>query len=188
MFLGGTDMHLLRNCPSALWLIKPAEPARYRRILVAVDPDIEDEVKRELATRLLRMATSLAQSEGAELRVGHAWAPFAEAKFKAYLNTAEFRRYRQGYKQEVTSRLQTFLSMANVDIPPGQVHLTKGEADIVIPRLAKRHVVDLVVMGTVGRSGIAGFLIGNTAEQILNRLECSILTIKPPGFVSPVSL
>jgi nucleotide-binding universal stress UspA family protein len=46
--------------------------------------------------------------------------------------------------------------------------------------------VDLVVMGTVARAGIPGFFMGNTAESILNQIDCSVLTVKPPGFVSPV--
>jgi nucleotide-binding universal stress UspA family protein len=188
MFLGNTDMHLLRKCPSALWLMQPTEPAWYRRILVAIDPDVEDPVERELGIRLLHLGTSLAQSEEAELLVGHAWGPFAEAKLKYHLNTAEFGTYLRGCKQEITTRLQSFLSMAGVDIPPERIRLAKGNADVVIPRLAKRHAVDLVVMGTVGRSGIPGLVIGNTAERMLNRLECSSLTLKPSGFVSPVSL
>jgi nucleotide-binding universal stress UspA family protein len=43
------------------------------------------------------------------------------------------------------------------------------------------------MMGTAGRSGIRGLVIGNTAERMLDQLECSILTLKPPGFVAPVS-
>jgi universal stress protein E len=184
---GSTDKHLLRKCPSALWLIQPTEPARYRRILVAIDPDVEDQEKRELATRLLHLGTFLAQSERAELLVGHAWSPFAETKLKYHLNTVEFGNYLRSCKQESTTRLRTFLSMARVNIPPEKMRLAKGKADVVIPRLARRHAVDLVVMGTVGRSGIPGLVIGNTAERMLNRLECSILTLKPPGFVSSVS-
>lgn len=187
MFLGSTDMHLLRKCPSALWLIQPTEPARYRRILVAIDPDMEDQGKRELATRLLHMGTSLAQSEGAELLIVHAWTPFAERKVKDHLNAAEFSSYLRSSRQENNAKLQTFLSTVGVDIPSHRVHLAKGKASVVIPRLAKRHAVDMVVMGTIGRSGILGLVIGNTAERLLNRLACSILTIKPSGFVSPVS-
>ena len=48
--------------------------------------------------------------------------------------------------------------------------------------------IDLVVMGTVARAGIAGMLIGNTAERVLRKLPCSVLTVKPDGFVSPVRL
>ena len=50
------------------------------------------------------------------------------------------------------------------------------------------HGIDLVVMGTVGRSGISGMLIGNTAERVLRKLPCSVLAVKPEGFVSPVRL
>lgn len=43
-------------------------------------------------------------------------------------------------------------------------------------------------MGSVGRSGIAELLIGNTAEEMLRRTDCSILALNPPGFVSPVAI
>jgi len=42
------------------------------------------------------------------------------------------------------------------------------------------------VMGTVVRSGIPGFFFGNTAEKILNRLDCSVLALKPKGWSSPI--
>jgi nucleotide-binding universal stress UspA family protein len=48
--------------------------------------------------------------------------------------------------------------------------------------------IDLLVMGTVCRTGIAGFLIGNTAEEVLNQVDCSVLTVKPEGFETPVTL
>jgi nucleotide-binding universal stress UspA family protein len=91
-------------------------------------------------------------------------------------------------RQETAQKLRTFLSKAGEPISPGCVRLVKGRASAVIPRFAKKHAVDLVVMGTVGRSGIPGLLIGNTAEQILTHLESSVLTLKPAEFVSPVSL
>jgi nucleotide-binding universal stress UspA family protein len=43
-------------------------------------------------------------------------------------------------------------------------------------------------MGTIARTGISGFIMGNTAETILNRLDCSVLAIKPPGFETPITL
>jgi nucleotide-binding universal stress UspA family protein len=43
-------------------------------------------------------------------------------------------------------------------------------------------------MGTVARSGTSGILIGNTAERILNSIECSVLALKPDSFVSSIKL
>jgi len=58
----------------------------------------------------------------------------------------------------------------------------------VIPGIVKSQEIDLLVMGTVCRTGIAGFFIGNTAEMILDEVDCSVLTLKPNGFVSPVEI
>ena len=68
------------------------------------------------------------------------------------------------------------------------LHVVKGPAQYVVPELARELAVDLVVMGTVARTGIDGFFMGNTAESILGELDCSVMTIKPPGFTSPVTL
>lgn len=64
----------------------------------------------------------------------------------------------------------------------------QGEPEAVIPEFVVAEGVDLVVMGTVARGGIAGLLIGNTAERMLRKLPCSVLAVKPEGFVCPVSL
>ena len=69
-----------------------------------------------------------------------------------------------------------------------QVHMQKGSARKVLPELARELKVDCVVMGTVARTGVSGLFMGNTAETILDQLECSVLAIKPPGFVTPVTL
>ncbi|MGI9383250.1 MAG: universal stress protein, partial [Methyloligellaceae bacterium] len=58
----------------------------------------------------------------------------------------------------------------------------------ILPAVAEKLHADLVVMGTVARAGIEGFLIGNTAESVLARLDCSVLAVKPPGFATPVAL
>lgn len=43
-------------------------------------------------------------------------------------------------------------------------------------------------MGTVARTSLPGFFMGNTAEDVLSQLDCSVLAVKPPGFVTPVTL
>ena len=45
-----------------------------------------------------------------------------------------------------------------------------------------------VVVATGARTGIPGFLIGNTAESILDSIDCPVLAVKPRSFVTPVAL
>jgi nucleotide-binding universal stress UspA family protein len=66
--------------------------------------------------------------------------------------------------------------------------LIKGSARKEVPVLSRQLEADLIVMGTVARTGIPGFIMGNTAEAILNQIDCSVLAVKPPGFVTPVTL
>jgi universal stress protein E len=56
----------------------------------------------------------------------------------------------------------------------------------MIPSLVEDNEVNILVMGTVARPGIPGFVSGNTAENVLEALKCSVLAMKPNGFVSSV--
>ena len=64
----------------------------------------------------------------------------------------------------------------------------RHDRELVIKTEEKENQIDLIIMGTVGRKGIPGFLMGNTAEAVLNHIDCSILAIKPESFISPVTL
>lgn len=201
--LGSEDLDLLRHCPCPVWLCKPDSPSRYRRILVAVDPDDtypEDELasRRELNLRLLELAASVALAEFAELHVVHVWSAVGETAMRGsfltvpeeqihdYVNNEQMRRLRlmDRLMVEITDRLgeDTLAYLRPIR------HLPKGWARDEIPNLAERIEADLVVLGTVARGGIPGLLMGNTAELLLHRLHCSILALKPKGFVTPVTL
>ena len=185
-FFGSTDMHLMRKCPTPLWLIKPGEPETFRRILVPLDPNSEDGIKRDLGMSLLNLATSLAEMDGAELLIVHAWHAYEEQKLRKYMEPTQFEEYVRAWGQESSNRTWRFISALGQELKPKSIRLVQGEPGFVIPKFAQDHAVDLVVMGTLGRLSQHGMFIGDTAERILNRLECSVLTMKPAGFVSPV--
>ena len=195
---GSTDMHLMRKCPCPVWIIKSSEHPHYRRILAAVDQDPEDAVKDSLNRQILEMSTSLSLSEFSELHIVHAWHLFAENFFRSPrsgISDAEFDEMvvkeagaRRVWLENLVSTYGTKVDKDVVDYIEPQLHVIKGDAKHVVPTKALELDVDLIVMGTVARTGIAGFFMGNTAENILTQLDCSVLTVKPPGFVSPITL
>jgi universal stress protein E len=70
-----------------------------------------------------------------------------------------------------------------------QVHFLEDDPDYAISNLAATTLnIELIVMGTVCRTGLPGVLIGNTAENVLEQVNCSVLAVKPEGFTSPVTL
>lgn len=185
-FFGSTDMHLLRKSPTPLWLIKPGEPETFRRILVPLDPNKDHAVKGELGMNLLKLATSLAEMDGAELLIVHASHAYEQDKLKRYMKPKQFDEYLHKWEQESSNRTWRFISLFGREIKPESIHIVQGEPGFVIPKFVEEHNVDLVVMGTLGRLGQQGMFIGDTAERILDRLDCSVLAVKPAGFVSPV--
>ena len=65
--------------------------------------------------------------------------------------------------------------------------LRQGAPDNQIVRFAKEHDVDLIVMGTHGRSGVAHMLMGGVAEKVVRKAPCPVLTVRHPEheFVIP---
>ena len=198
LLFSSTVMHLMRKCPCPVWVIKPTERKKYRRIMAAVDQDPEEPVKDVLNRQILEMATSLALAEYGEVHIVHAWEVFGEDLLRSHSWDFTEAGFDTMVKEEATARRRWLESLvkkygdsADENAADGldvHFHVIKGHAQHVVPELARDLAVDLIVMGTVARTGIAGLFMGNTAEDILTQLDCSVLTIKPPGFVSPVSL
>ena len=201
--LGSDDMHLLRKCPCPVWLAKCGTAAPYRRILAAVDvddmyPPEELETRRALNREILELATALALSEFAELHVGSVWDAIGENYLRGALMSAsagQVAAYVEHARQRNAACLDRLMGELNdilgkdaVDYLRPKAHLVKGWARREIPALVKQLGANLVVMGTVARTGIPGLIMGNTAEAILGQLDCSVVAIKPPGFIAPVSL
>ena len=61
-------------------------------------------------------------------------------------------------------------------------HLLEGVNDKVLTAFVASKRASVLVMGTVGRTGLAGLIVGNTAERVLRQVRCSIVALKPAGF------
>ncbi len=191
-FLGSIDLHLLRKCPCPVWIMKKGTKPTYARILAAVDPDPTDDVKVALDRMVLDLATSLSEIDDSELHIVHAWRLIGEESFRysAFLRSseAEIERLLEEEEGRHRSRVDALVEDYRIADRGGRVHVLKGNAGWLIPELARDTGADLIVMGTVGRTGVSGFFIGNTAETILGQVDCSVLAVKPPGFRTPVGL
>lgn len=199
-FLSGTDMQLLRKSPCPVWIMSPRDKDNYRRILAAVDfdpwrPDPDSDA---INRKILGLASSLALSDFADLHLVHSWEPLSPdmmrlwsdesdtSQIASYIGTEQL-RHQEGLER-LTHQLKGWIGAEAFDYLAPRLHLPRGSAAEAIPALAERLKFDLVIMGTVGRTGIPGFIIGNTAEAILGQLTCALLAVKPDGFVTSVTL
>jgi len=185
---GSTDMHLMRKCPCPVWIDRAGDEPAYHRILAAIDP-LDDE-SGNLQQLILDLATSLAEREHATLDVVHAW----EMPGESMLASGRHRIPRTELDlllRETESRhrqaLDDLLAPYGLSSSAHNVHLLKGRPARIVSGYAREHESDLIVMGTLGRTGIAGLFIGNTAEDVLRETQTAVLTAKPDGFVSPIA-
>jgi len=188
---GTTRMRLLRKCPCPVWVAGPKRLKKRMRILAAIDALPGDEARAELNGKILAVASFVAHVCGGELHVLNVWRALGDSLRR----TRRFARYRDEIAAHVretrlhhSKEIDAALKQAKINLPEHQVHLVKGDAGQVIPKFCDAHKVDLLVLGTVARTGLSASLIGNTAETLTRLIECSMLAVKPDGFVSPIRL
>jgi len=184
------DMNLLRKCPCPVWLCRPIDRHREQiQVAVAIDPVSLEPAAENLSKRMLELSRALADSCSGKLNVISCW----DYEFESYLrhtpwiktSDEEVTKAVRHAEQDHRAKLDALIAAAGIsgDIT---VHHLRGAAQELIPTTVRARSIDILVMGTVARTGIPGLFIGNTAENIVQRLDCSVMALKPQGFVSPV--
>jgi len=181
--LGNTAKKLLRRCPAPVWVSRPDPYDRPLNVLVASD-------LQPVSETALRLAIELGKVAGATIHVLHA---IDYPVYHLWL-TALPEDVGQNYHHHVLMHAESVLhdqlerTESRTLSEPVRVHLADkvGRPDQVILKCIREYHIDLLVMGTLGRAGVPGVMIGNTAERLLPDVTCSVLAVKPPGFRSPV--
>ncbi len=129
----------------------------------------------------------MASHHNAELHVVAAWGLPGQHYLRLHQFQAELDQFRKEMKKATRHWLDELTTQFKSDDVELHAHLVEGRASDVILKKAKKLSADLIVMGTVGRVGISGYFMGNTAERILADIGCSVLAVKPSGFQSPIA-
>jgi universal stress protein E len=176
------DWSILRHCPAPVLMVKSAKPWSHNRILASIDATSHDEGHKLINENILDFAEHLADHFDTDLHLVNAY-PMVALAFAMV--------------PEVTAPddIQDFVTRQHKDncdryaakykINDDHIHIAEGDPEDVVEAINKELDADLVVIGTVGREGLAGVLLGNTAERIVDRVPCDVLVIKPQDGVKP---
>tara|TARA_B100002003_G_C14103325_1_gene530663 strand:- start:431 stop:1414 length:984 start_codon:yes stop_codon:yes gene_type:complete len=201
-FLFGADaMHLLRKCPCPVWLIHRETARNYKTVMAAVDVNYhytraENQTRRQLNEAVMVSAAEIALLENARLHIVHVYdaAPrhmLRDGLMRSHQQQmdnalAELKKERSEELARLVASLEQKFDQQSLGYLQPEVHLADGHPAEGLCRMAESLPADVVVMGTVARVGVPGLLMGNTAEDVLNNLDCAVLALKPEGFESIV--
>ena len=177
VFFGSTALHLFRKCPCPIWVV--GDDGRVpAKILSAVGPS-SGGARISVAERILGSANSLGRVLESPVHVVSAWHGPGKEALVGRVDQEELDVYLDDNRQRCVEALQEVLRQASPETEADHVHVVEGLAREVIPRFAEENAFDLIVLGTVGRSGVANELLGDTAEIILRDVRSSVLVLSP---------
>lgn len=163
--IGSTADRVIRTAPNAVLMVRGSGRKHYREIVVAVDFSPESEAA-ALAARALAPDARLLL-----LHVDDIPPQFHEAMLRAGTSRAEMERYREARRAKAQSALTEFAR--------GVAGQTEGRVSdgLPIPVLLQfsRHDVDLLAVGSHGRSGIMQALLGGVTQAVLRGSGCDVL-------------
>jgi universal stress protein E len=180
-----TDWHILRKCPCPVLLVKEHLWPDNGNILAALNISSEEEEHKALNKKITAEAKQLTQVMKANLHLVNSFpgTPVNIAMEIPEFNASDYNHSMLKHHQKAMLAHATAFNIA-----PENTHIKEGFPEDIIQSIAAKLDAELVILGTIGRTGLSAALIGNTAEHVIDRLNCDVLALKPDGYISPLDV
>ena len=193
--VGGLDFRLVRSVPAPVYITRTLPPQSVRPVVAALECGRTEPKHEALNREILEVAAGVSLFGFRELHLMHAWDLWGEHMLRsrrvprASEEVDKLVRAERGIREEW---MEGVVRDFRESLPPDQrmalepkLHLVKGRPREVIATGVRELDPHLLVIGSLARTGLQGFVLGNTAEDVLCETEISVMVVKPPDFVSP---
>jgi universal stress protein E len=169
------DWALTRDASCAVLISKGMPWTPPRPVLAAVD--VADDSHHALSGEVLRTGALLAHMLGTKLHVATAYPDLGQSVNELQVAT-DFAGIKADMWRSRRNRLVAMLD--ELGLAASEIHVLEGKPAKVIPVL--EHDLDpaLTVLGTAARRGLTKLVIGNTAEDLVGRLQADLVTVREP--------
>ena len=178
-----TDWHILRKCPCPVLLVKEHEWPQQGNIVAALNVGSDEPEHISLNKTITQQAQTIAQLMDANVHLVNSF-PGTPVNIAIEIPEFDVSEYNAAMKAHHISAMKHHAT--KFSIPLNNTHVEEGLPESVIEEVASKLDAELVILGTIGRTGISATLIGNTAEHVIDKLNCDVLALKPDGYVSPL--
>lgn len=151
-------------------------------MLVAINTEEMDEHDLALNRKIIDYALSASMYDNVDIHIVQCWRLYGESSFKyGFLRVSQekLNAMLKDTKNYFHKQFYTFLEYLPKTKHKIITKLIKGEPTVVIPDYIEKNNIDMLVIGTISRSGLSGITIGNVAEDILQSVDCSVMAVKP---------
>ncbi|WP_206485681.1 universal stress protein UspE [Thalassotalea sp. G2M2-11] len=178
-----TDWHILRKCPCPVLLVKEHSWPINGNIVAALNVGSDEEEHQSLNTKITEEAINLSKLILANVHLVNS---FPGTPVNIAIEIPEFNA--SEYTESMFNHHKTAMAehAQQYSIGTEHTHVEEGLPEDVLEKVSNELDAELVILGTVGRTGLSAALIGNTAEHVIDRLNCDVLALKPDGYVSPM--
>lgn len=173
-----TDWHLLRKSKCPVLLVKDHEWPVNGNIVAAVqvsDSPIADEKIDDINQRVIAEALSLEQLLSANAHIVNAY-PTTPEHISIEIPNFDSVTYNQEIQENHTNVMYDYAEKRG--IMKQNVHVRTGTPEDVISDVVAEVDAELLVLGAPSRVGLSAFLIGNTAEMVIDSINCDLLALK----------
>jgi universal stress protein A len=147
------------------------ENGGFHKILVATDFS-------PASAAAMREATKLAQNNGAELLIAHAYEPPSPLQIDGYVAPWIYNEWDETLRNEAEMALMPLVETARQSGVNARPLVLKGAPFKAITDAAGSEHADLVVMGTHGRTGLSRLVLGSVAARVAASAPCPVLTVR----------
>lgn len=178
-----TDWHLLRKAPVPVLLVKDHDWQNNGEIIAAVNVGTEDPSHASLNEQITDTASGFAKLFNGNVNLVNSY-PGTPVNIAIEIPEFDPQGYNEGVKNYHIESMDKHAKKFAIE--KDRCFVKEGLPEHIIPMVAKDIDAELVVIGTVGRQGISAALIGNTAEHVIDSLQCDVLAVKPSDFECPI--
>jgi len=176
VILGSVAERIVRKARCPVMIVRGRKYVGFKRIIVPIDLS-------DCSRIALEYAAATARAHKSKLIILHV---YEESFIEPYVNAANSEEEADEIIKEIErvneTKYDEFLKTVDLNGVEYEKLLKKGIPDTYIVETAMEQQVNLIVMGTHGRSGIKHILIGSTAEEVVRTVHCDIIIVKPEKF------
>ena len=147
-----SDWTLMRLCPCPILMVKNFGDWKHRRVLAAIYCQSTDDAHIKLNNQIISFAQRFTDAYGSDAH---------------FVNAYQDKNHRPDAAQLART----------CGTPEEHIHVVEDKPASAISRVAEELKVDLIIIGTVGRTGIKARMIGNTSERILDHTQADVLVL-----------